>query len=163
MFTDNAEVAQAGPTVSSVSDEKLQASTVERVDSDVQTSTETSEPTNKSEKRPLDEPLDDEDTPISERLNKRVRLTEKENDEHLTESSESRTQLLQNNNTSEADQVTDNQQTMESNSKENTRKRRLPSHRTKKQTKAAWVRKYDIEGCYIPLDRICPIDGVDRD
>jgi len=82
MPKDNEEVNNQS-NISSTSNENLKASTVERVETDEQPSSEPSVETNKGEKRPLDEPFDEEDIPVLERIHKRVRLVEKENNERL--------------------------------------------------------------------------------
>ncbi|CAF2609426.1 unnamed protein product [Rotaria sp. Silwood2] len=189
-FNANEEV-NSRSSISSVSNENLKASTVERVDNDEQPSLEPSvetnndeqpslepsvetnndkqpslEPsveTNKGGKRSLDELLDEEDTPISERINKRVRFAEKENDERLSEISKDQTYQLENDKTIDDDQSTDKKQAKQLTSAIDTRKRRLPSSRTKKKSKAAWVRKYDIEDFCIKLNQYDAMFDIQKD
>ena len=138
-------------TISSASNENLKASTFERVNNEEQTSSEASVKENKGEKRPLDEHLNEEDTPISERINKRVHYTEKENDEQLTETSQDKLDL--NKMKDDGQQSTTKKRIKQSSSAQNPRKRSLPSTRLNRQSKATWVRKYSIEDCYIQLDQ----------
>jgi hypothetical protein len=119
-------------SISSTSNENSKASTVERVENDEQSSSKPSVETNKGEKRTLDEIFDDEDIPVLERINKRAKLAEKEN----------------NNN-----EKTQKKRTIKLTSVKNGRKRILPSTRTNKQTQATWVRKYNIEDCCIRLNQ----------
>ena len=98
--------------------------------------------TSKGEKRPLDEPFDEEDTPVMERINKRVKLAEKENDErvnvlHTEQSQKKRTIKLKSTN--------------------NHKNRTIPSTRISRQSKATWVRKYGIEECCIRMNQYDPI------
>jgi hypothetical protein len=130
---------------------------VERVENDKQPSPETSVEVNKGEKRPLDVPFDEEDVPVLERINKRIRFTEKENNERLTE-------VLDNQNHDQ--QTTDIKQkkrTIKLSSARNSKKRSLPSTRTNKQSKATWVTKYNIEDCCVLLDQYDPIYDTGRD
>jgi len=78
---------------------------VERVDNDDQSSSETSVEINKGKKRSLDEPLDEEDVPVLERINKRVRFAEKENNEQLTEISNNPNRQLSNGKTKTDEQL----------------------------------------------------------
>ncbi|CAF4546763.1 unnamed protein product, partial [Rotaria magnacalcarata] len=133
-------------SISSVSNESSKASKVERIEKDAPPSVEV----NKGEKRSIDEPLEEEDIPISERINKRIRIAEKENDERLSEMSNNKSSPLQSDKTSDDNQATG-------------KKRKLPSNRTNKESKAAWVRKYDIEGCCIQLNKSDIMYAIGRD
>ncbi|CAF3571756.1 unnamed protein product [Rotaria socialis] len=142
----NTEEIHSRTSISSVSNESSKASTAERIEKDAPPSVEVS----KGEKRSIDEPLEEEDTPISERINKRIRITEKENDERLSEIPNNKSSPLQIDKTSDANQATD-------------KKRKLPSNRTNKESKAAWIRKYDIEGCCIQLNKSDVMYAIGRD
>ncbi|CAF3530874.1 unnamed protein product [Rotaria sp. Silwood1] len=164
-FTDNEEVHRR-TSISSVSNDNLKASTVERVDNDEQPSLETCVETNKGEKRSLEEALDEEDIPISERISKRVRFADKENDERISEISENQIQQLQNDKTiddDDDDQLTDKKEAQQSTSTKDNKKRKLPSNRTNKKSKAAWVRKYDIEDFCLQLNPYDPMFDIQRD
>jgi len=140
---DNEEVNNQS-NISSTSNENLKASTVERVETDEQPSSEPSVETNKGEKRPLDEPFDEEDIPVLERIHKRVRFAEKENNERLNGISKNHVGTVK-------------KRTIKLTSIKNRKKRLLPSTRTNRQSKATWVRKYDIEDCCIRLNQYDPI------
>ncbi len=116
-------------------------------------SSEISIETNKGEKRPLDEPFDEENVPILERINKRVRFAEKDNNERLNGISD-------NEKTKTNERSTDKIQkkrTIKLSSVKNNKKRLLPSTRTNRQSIATWVRKYNIEECCIQLNQYDPI------
>jgi hypothetical protein len=137
---------------------------VERVENDERpSSSEISVEINKGEKRPLDEPLDEEDIPVLERINKRVKFAEKENNEQLSE--------ISNNDLNSEKIKLDNQstdkiqkkRTIKLSSAKNSKKRLLPSTRTNKQSIATWVNKYDIEDCCIRLNQYDPIYDTGTD
>ena len=128
--------------MSSVSNENSKASTVERVETDEQPPSEPPVVTSKGEKRPLDVPLDEEDVPVLERINKRAKTTEKENNERLNGLDNEKSQK---------------KRPIKLTSTKNSKKRILPSTRTNKQSKATWVRKYSIEDCCIRLNQYDPI------
>jgi hypothetical protein len=140
IFIDNEEVDKQVNLTSTPKE-----GTVERVETDDQTLLlETSVEVNKGEKRPLDEPLDEEDIPVLERINKRVRFSEKENTEQSTNHDKTN--------------LTDDQTSKKRSRKSSSiKKRLLPSTRSNKQSKAIWVRKYNIEDCCIRLDHYNPI------
>ena len=106
---------------------------VERIENDEQpSSSETSVEVTKGEKRPLDEPFDEEDMPVMERINKRVRFAEKENNEL---SNNSNRQLS--NGKTKTDDQSPKKRIINLKSAKNTKKRLLPSTRTNKQSKAS--------------------------
>ena len=115
-------------SVSSASNENSKASTVESVENDKQPSSEPLVETNQGEKRMLDDPFDEEDIPVLERINKRVKLAEKENT-----TNKKRTIRLK-----------------------PIKKRLVPSNRTNRQSQATWVRKYNIDDCCIRLNQCNP-------
>jgi hypothetical protein len=127
LFIENEET-NIRSSVSSASNENSKASTVESVENDKQPSLEPLVVTNKGEKRVLDEPFDEEDIPVLERINKRVKLAEKENTNN-----KKRTIKLK-----------------------PIKKRLVPSNRTNRQSQATWVRKYNIEDCCIRLNQCNP-------
>lgn len=129
---------------SSISSEDPKAS------SDVIESMETTEQvmeTDKGEKRLMEtEPLDDEDVPVMERLNKRMRTVEKENHD-LTKTNDKVQKI-----------------TIKLPTKNNEKKTRrmVPSNRTNKTIQADWVKKYDLVECVVQLNAYNPIydDGL---
>lgn len=129
---------------SSISSEDPKAS------SDVIESMETTEQvmeTDKGEKRLMEtEPLDDEDVPVMERLNKRMRTVEKENHD-LTKTNDKVQKI-----------------TIKLPTKKNEKKTRrmVPSNRTNKTIQADWVKKYDLVECVVQLNAYNPIydDGL---
>jgi hypothetical protein len=132
---------------------------VERVENDDQSSSETSVEINKGKKRSLDEPLDEEDIPVLERINKRVRFAEKENNEQLTEISNNPNRQLSNGKTKTDEQLSNEipkKRIIKLTSAKKSKKRFLPSTRTDKQSLATWVRKYNIEDCYVQLNQYDP-------
>lgn len=98
--------------------------------------------TSKGEKRPLDEPLEEEDTPVIERINKRVKFVEKENQERLETMTTAKSPK---------------RCTIKLKLPKNKRKQTVPSNRIKPQSKANWVRKYGIEECCIRMNQYDPI------
>jgi hypothetical protein len=146
-FIEN-EDATIQSSISSESNETSKASRVERVESDEQTSSEPLVETNKGEKRPLDEPFDEEDIPVLERINKRAKLAEQKNHERLNGLNNEKTQK---------------KRTIKLSSTKSSRKRLLPSTRTNKQSEASWVRKYNIEDCCVRLTQCNPIYDTTTD
>ena len=102
----------------------------------------------------MDEPLDDEDVPVLERINKRVRLTEKENQNHRLDSDITKF---------DDDKKTHSKKTIKLTSAKNNKKRLIPSTRSNKQSNATWIRKYNIEDCCIQLDHYDPIYNTEKD
>ncbi|UJR15425.1 hypothetical protein I4U23_002370 [Adineta vaga] len=153
---DNQE-ANNRPSLSTVSNDNTEASTVvERVENEEQSSTEPTLETNKGEKRPLEEPLDEEDMPVLERINKRVRFAEKENNKTLADSLNNSISSLTNGKTKSDDNSTDKttkKRTIKLTSAKLMRKRPLPSNRINRESKAKWTKKFDIEDCCILLNQ----------
>ncbi|CAF3938790.1 unnamed protein product [Adineta steineri] len=164
IFNDN-EKTNIQPNTSPISNENSKASTVvvaERVENDEQPLLEPSIEINKGEKRSLEEPLDEEDIPVLERLNKRVRFAEKENNEQINETLKTSTCSVSNGKTKTDDKLSPKKRTIKI-TKRNTKKRLLPSSRTNRQTKAKWVKKYNIEDCCIQLIQYDPVYDTEKD
>lgn len=141
-------------SISSESTETLKASTTERVETNEPVvSAEISVETNKGEKRLLDdEPLDEEDVPVLERINKRTKMAEKENDERLdgiTDDEKTKT------NEQSTDKI-QKKRTIQLTSAKNMKKRLVPLTRANKQLVATWVKKYNIDDCCIRLNQYDP-------
>ncbi|CAF0984868.1 unnamed protein product [Adineta steineri] len=164
IFNDN-EKTNIQTNTSPISNENSKASTVvvaERVENDEQPLLEPSIEINKGEKRSLEEPLDEEDIPVLERLNKRVRFAEKENNEQINETLKTSTCSVSNGKTKTDDKLSPKKRTIKI-TKRNTKKRLLPSSRTNRQTKAKWVKKYNIEDCCIQLIQYDPVYDTEKD
>ena len=149
------EQAPVSSTASPMSTESPTASTQERLDDVQSTSTETE----KGEKRAIDEPLEEEDIPVMQRLNKRVRYAEKENSAQLTGTS---VPLAENIAVKPTPSDTQLLQGRESSAKR-LKKKRTPSSRSKKQSIAGWATKYQIEDCCVLLDSCDRMLEVERD
>ena len=109
----------------------------------------------KGEKRSIDEPLDEEDIPVMQRLNKRVRYAEADKGEQVTEPSVP--PVVEDASVDMEPTPLDMQvpQRRESESEPSTKrlkKKKTPSCRPTKQSIAKWVTKYKIEACCIRLD-----------
>ena len=87
-------------------------------------------------KRTLDEPVDEEDVPVLERIHKRIRLAEKENAAQANEMP-----MKVNAAVTKPVRV------------KSGGKRVPPACRRKKDTVAAWTRKYNLEECCVLVDR----------
>ncbi|CAF4048121.1 unnamed protein product [Adineta steineri] len=164
IFNDN-EKTNIQTNTSPISNENSKASTVvvaERVENDEQPLLEPSIEINKGEKRSLEEPLDEEDIPVLERLNKRVRFAEKENNEQINETLKTSTCSVSNGKTKTDDKSSPKKRTIKI-TKRNTKKRLLPSSRTNRQTRAKWVKKYNIEDCCIQLIQYDPVYDTEKD
>ncbi|CAF0984545.1 unnamed protein product [Adineta steineri] len=164
IFNDN-EKTNIQTNTSPISNENSKASTVvvaERVENDEQPLLEPSIEINKGEKRSLEEPLDEEDIPVLERLNKRVRFAEKENNEQINETLKTSTCSVSNGKTKTDDKLSPKKRTIKI-TKRNTKKRLLPSSRTNRQTRAKWVKKYNIEDCCIQLIQYDPVYDTEKD
>lgn len=142
VFVEDAAV-NSRSSVSSIPNENPKAGTVERVETNEQPPSppppsEPSVDANKGEKRPPDEPFDEEDVPVLERINKRAKMAEKENNGRANGLDSEKVQK---------------KRTIKLTSLKTSRKRILPSTRTNKESKATWVRKYSIEDCCIRLNQ----------
>jgi hypothetical protein len=158
VFIDNEEV-NVRSSISSVSTENSKASTVERVEINEPPSSEISVQINKGEKRSLDEPLDEEDIPVLERINKRVKFTEKENNERLIGKSNGEKTKI---NEQSTDKI-HKKRTIKLSKSKNNKKRLVPSTRTNKQSISTWAKKYNIEDCCIQLKQYDPIYDTGTD
>lgn len=96
------------------------------------------------DKRGLDEPLDDDDVPVTERLNKRIRVDENTTDKEIIVSTEASLNATKSNS---IEPITTN--SMLDKPK---KKPKRPRDRSNRQSIASWVKKYSIEDCCIRLD-----------
>lgn len=106
--------------------------------------------------------FEEEDIPISERINKRARLEEKENHEHPSEMDNDKSSSIESNKTNDDNQSTDKNQNLQSTIEKPVKKRKVPSTRTKRKSKASWISKFDIEDCCIRLDKSDFVYDIER-
>jgi hypothetical protein len=139
--------ADLSSAASSIAGDISIADTLENIDDSQESSTTM---TSKGEKRIIDEPLDDEDMPVLERLNKRLRCTEIVECKSSAETSSISSPSIDNK--SIQSKCLNQEQAIKSSSKRFNKKRTTPSNRSKRQTRAAWMKKYDIEDCCIHLE-----------
>ncbi|CAF1577379.1 unnamed protein product [Adineta ricciae] len=135
----------------------------ERVESSEPVSTKEA---NKGEKRPLEETLDEEDIPVLERINKRVRFAAEENHNTVTDNTRDTTCSLINGERKSDDHSTDKpteKRPIKIILPKMIKKRALPSNRINRNTRATWTKRYNIEDFCILLDKCDPELIPERD
>lgn len=114
------------------------------------------EKANKGEKRPLEETMDEEDIPVLERINKRVRFAAEENHSTVTDNTRDTVCPLTNGGTRSDDHSTDKpteKRPIKIILPKLIKKRALPSNRTNRNSRATWTKRYNIEDFCILLDK----------